>query len=102
MELYGQLVAVTGVLLLMAILLWLVKRGGIARIGRIGPFDRPDRGIPLHSVQRLALTPQHSLHLVRVADRAMLLGVSPSGCTCLQSFSWSDICPDQGQSGKLP
>ena len=38
----------------------------------------------LELVERLALSPQHSLHLVRMADRLLLLSVSPAGCSLLQ------------------
>ena len=37
----------------------------------------------LESLERLPLTPQHSLHLVRVEDRTVLVAVSPSGCSIL-------------------
>ena len=37
----------------------------------------------LESIERLPLTPQHSLHLVRVEDRTVLIAVSPSGCSIL-------------------
>ena len=38
----------------------------------------------LQSIERLPLTPQHSLHLVRVEDRTVLVAVSPSGCSLLE------------------
>ena len=37
-------------------------------------------------IERLPLTANHSLHLVRVHDRVILIGVSPSGCTQLDTF----------------
>ena len=37
-------------------------------------------------IERMVLTPQHSLHLVRVADRTMLIAASPSGCSILEGF----------------
>jgi flagellar biogenesis protein FliO len=37
----------------------------------------------LQSLERLPLTPQHSLHLVRVEDRTILVAVSPHGCSIL-------------------
>jgi flagellar biogenesis protein FliO len=37
----------------------------------------------LQSIERLPLTPQHSLHLVRVAGRTVLIAVSPGGCSLL-------------------
>jgi hypothetical protein len=33
----------------------------------------------------LPLTPHHSLHLVRLADRTLLIALSPSGCNLLES-----------------
>ena len=32
-------------------------------------------------IERLPLTPQHSLHLVSVGGRTLLVAVSPVGCT---------------------
>jgi len=40
----------------------------------------------LEALDRLALSPQHTLHLVRVGDRALLIGAHPSGCTVLESL----------------
>lgn len=46
------------------------------------------RGAPrrLEALDRLALTAQHTLHLVRVGDRALLIGVHPAGCSLLESL----------------
>jgi flagellar biogenesis protein FliO len=54
---------------------WL--RTNIVRIGwkRAGPGPR------LQSIERLSLTPHHSLHLVRVDDRTVMVAVSPTSCT---------------------
>lgn len=78
-----QLSAVIVVLGLLCGSLWLLKKKGWARTS----FRRPTRpGQPrLEVLDRLALTPQHSLHLVRVADRTLLVGLSPQGCNLLES-----------------
>jgi len=78
-----QLTAVIVVLGLLCGSLWLLKRKGWARTS----FRRPARaGQPrLEVLDRLSLTPQHSLHLVRVADRTLLVGLSPQGCNLLES-----------------
>ena len=83
MELAEQLLAVTAVLGLLCGSLWILKRKGWARAG----LRRPARsGQPrLEVVDRLALTPQHSLHLIRLADRTLLVGLSPQGCNLLES-----------------
>jgi hypothetical protein len=36
-------------------------------------------------IDRLPLTQNHSLHLVRLADRTLLIGLSPNGCNLLES-----------------
>lgn len=83
MEWTEQLLAVTVVLGLLCGALWLLKRKGLVRTS----FRRPSRpGQPrLEVIDRLALTPQHSLHLVRLADRTLLVGLSPQGCNLLES-----------------
>jgi flagellar biogenesis protein FliO len=40
-------------------------------------------------IERLALTPQHSLYLVRVEDRTMLIAASPGGCSILDGVAES-------------
>ena len=37
----------------------------------------------MQAIERLSLTPQHSLHLVSVGGRVLLIAVSPGGCTVL-------------------
>jgi flagellar biosynthetic protein FliO len=83
METTQQLLAVIVVLGLLCGSLWLLKRKGWVRTG----LRRPARpGQPrLEVLDRLALTPQHSLHLVRLADRTLLVGLSPQGCNLLES-----------------
>jgi len=83
MEMTEQLLAVFVVLGLLCGSLWILKRKGLVRTS----LRRPARpGQPrLEVIDRLALTPQHSLHLVRVADRTLLVGLSPQGCNLLES-----------------
>jgi flagellar biogenesis protein FliO len=86
MELIRQVLAVSAVLLLLAASLWWLRRKGIVRQGGGG-----SRKNALQAVERLMLGPQHSLHLVRLAGRGLLLGTSPSGCPVLESFEWSSL-----------
>jgi flagellar biosynthetic protein FliO len=83
MEMFQQFVIVLAVLGLLCTSLWILKRKGWARTGL---RRRHDDGQPrLEVIDRLPLTPQHSLHLVRLADRTLLIGLSPSGCNLLES-----------------
>jgi flagellar biosynthetic protein FliO len=82
MEMFQQLAVVVSVLGLLCAGLWLLRRKGWAHTAR-----RKDgvNGPRLEVIDRLALTPNHSLHLVRLADRTLLIGLSPSGCNLLEA-----------------
>ena len=66
-----------------------VRRALGAEAERLGPTGlrrKRDDGTPrLEVIDRLPLTPHHSLHLVRLADRTLLIGLSPNGCNLLES-----------------
>jgi flagellar biogenesis protein FliO len=86
MEWIRQALAVTAVLgLMLAGMAWL-RRRGLARPSATGSWSRRPRRLEL--VDRLSLTPQHSVHLVRMGGRAILVGRSPSGLSLLESVEW--------------
>lgn len=78
MDLARQSVAITFVFALLWAGLWLLKRRGLVRIRG----NSSNRGL-LESYGKLSLTSQHSLHLVRVGDRNLVLAVHPGGITFL-------------------
>ena len=73
MELLQQFAAVGLVLGLLAAAIWLLKRQSILLPRRNGPRQ-------LELVERVALSPQHSLALVRVNGNMMLVGTGPGVC----------------------
>jgi flagellar biogenesis protein FliO len=83
MEVMEQAAAVVTVLALLAAALWWLKGRGLAAV----PGRRRQRR--LLAVERLPLGPQHGLCLVRVGERGILLGLSPNGCSVLESGEWS-------------
>ncbi len=78
MDLVRQSLAITFVLALLWASLWLLKRRGVIR-GRGAP---PNRGV-FESCGKLSLSAQHSVHLVRIGDRSLVLAVHPAGITFL-------------------
>ena len=73
-----QLFAVLAVLGLLVLALLVLKTRGYAS------FRFPQRrraGASLEVVERVMLTPQHSLHLVRIGDRHIVIAASPQGCS---------------------
>ncbi len=48
---------------------------------RSGPFARRSAGSRMASEGRLALTPQHAVHLVRIDGREFVVATHPQGCS---------------------
>ena len=92
---WEQTLAIFLVLGLLAGSLWLLRRKGFAAVN-LG-FGGAASSRRMELVERLALTPQHSLHLVRVEGRFILIGVSPQSCTSLESLpAISSPAPSNG------
>jgi flagellar biogenesis protein FliO len=70
--------------LLLGALQWLRSRG-MAHFARGIRRHRTARRLEL--LEKLPLTAQHSLHVVRVDGRSLLISVSPSGCALLESWT---------------
>jgi flagellar biosynthetic protein FliO len=86
MEVMQQVAAVGAVLVLLGATLWWLRRRGyaVSTVGRRRDTRR------LQCVERVALGPQQTLHLVRLGDRALLVGFSPAGCTLLDNSAWRE------------
>lgn len=84
MEIVQQVFAVCAVLGLLLGFLWWMRRGATLRVNGWTRAKGAQRS--LESVERLALTPQHALHLVKVQGRHMLIGVHGSGMTLLAKY----------------
>jgi flagellar biogenesis protein FliO len=80
-----QIAAVATVLVLLAATLWWLRRRGFAGM----PLARRPVRRRLERLERLPLSPHHTLHLVRLGDAALLVASSPAGCSLIGSFSAS-------------
>lgn len=89
MELIPQFFAILFVLALLAAAIWLLRRRSLLQFNLPGRAGQSPRQI--NAVERLSLTPQHSVHLLRVGERAVLLSTHPSGCTLLESRPWQEF-----------
>jgi flagellar biogenesis protein FliO len=92
MQLTEQIGMVLLVFALLGGLLWFSKKRGLASFP-LGP-RRGGNTRRLEVLERVPLTPQHALHLVRVADRTVLIATAPSSCTLLDA----PISPDSSSS----
>jgi flagellar biogenesis protein FliO len=92
MEVLRELLAVALVFSLLGVSLWLLRGRGSLPWKRAGGARRQARR--LESLDRLALSAQHSLHLVRAADRVLLLVTHTCGCTLLAQMPPADARDD--------
>lgn len=97
-----QLLAVLGVFGLLGLtVIWLRRRGMARVVPRVQlPWASGRKQGPAKLLQRvdaLQLSPTHALSLVRMGDRAILIGTSPSGFHLVESSSWKTL---EGQSSE--
>jgi flagellar biogenesis protein FliO len=88
MQLTEQIGMVLLVFGLLGGLLWFAKRRGLASFPMASfpkGFGRGGNTRRLEILERVSLTPQHALHLVRVSDRTVLIATAPSSCTLLEA-----------------
>lgn len=79
MEIARQMASVVAVFALLGAMLWLLRGGGWLKLrGARGGCARQ-----LVSVERLALTATHSLHLVRIGGKEVVVATYPQGCALL-------------------
>jgi len=123
MDLARDVFSVLTVFGLLAAALWALRRGAVAGMPRALPgslkgwsaslpasFTLPvslkcwpgvrpasGKGRPIETIQRLALTPHHSLHLVRLDGRELVLATHPQGCVLLLETSQGN--PGGGNPG---
>ena len=88
MEFLQPMLAVLAVFGCLGGALWWLRKRGLARFAVSG--DRKNAGI-LAQAERLSLSTTHTLHLVRMADRAILMVTWPGGCQTVESTAWKQI-----------
>ena len=99
MDVLRQVFSVLLVFSLLGAVLWLLRserfRGFTLRRFTFGSFNlrsvarKRALGISrsMIAVERLALTPQHTLHLVRVHGREVLVATHPQGCAVISTVA---------------
>ena len=93
MDVIQQMAAAGAVIALLSAVLWWLKRRGVARI-LPGRRSAPKK---MECLERLPLAPQHTLHLVRLGDRALLVASTPGGCVLLESVPSGNLEPNSGE-----
>jgi hypothetical protein len=94
MEYLQQTLAVVAVFGLLGGSLWWLRRRGIANIAVVS--SKKNNRL-LSQIERHSISPTHSLHLVRMADRAILIASWPGGCQAIESSSWNELAKTRGE-----
>lgn len=83
MDVARQGLSVLLVFSLLGVLVWALGRSGRIQFSGAGlARKRVERATrTMIAVERLALTPQHTLHVVRVNGREVLVATHPQGCS---------------------
>jgi flagellar biogenesis protein FliO len=84
MDAARQAISVLFVLALLGAALWTLRRGTAPWRGMFAQRSR-EKTKSVQSLERVSLTPQHSLHLVRAGGRDWLLVTHPQGCTVVSN-----------------
>lgn len=84
MEIARQVLAVVFVLALLGAALWALRHG-TAPLQALRSGKTQERGFKV--VERIALTPQHSLHIIRRGSEEWILATHPQGCSVIQKDS---------------
>ena len=79
-DLIRQGLAVLLVFLLLGTAVWKLRGGGPLLRGNAN-------GARMASLGRLALTPQHAVHLLRIDGRDLILATHPQGCSVLSDLT---------------
>lgn len=84
-----QILSLLVVFSMLGLTVWkLGRRRGSLSLARWSKFLKPKGRSAermLETVERLVLTPQHALHVIRWRDRELLVATHPQGCTLLES-----------------
>jgi flagellar biogenesis protein FliO len=89
MEIFRQVLAMGLVFGLLGAAVWAMRRKGFAPRYALPAAKR--RAARVMVVDRVGLSPQHGLHLVRIGDRALLIAAHPAGCTVLEALPWETV-----------
>lgn len=90
MDVIRQFGAIALTLALLAAGLYWLRRNGAAQ-WRSARLRRAGGGRTLEVIESRALSPGHTLHLVRIADRALALATHSGGCTLLEARPWAEL-----------
>jgi flagellar biogenesis protein FliO len=87
MDVLRQVFSVLLVFSLLGAVLWVLRRGGKVSLKGLAWKRALGNSRTMVAVERLSLTPQHTLHIVLIDGRELLVVTHPQGCSVLTTAS---------------
>jgi hypothetical protein len=92
MDVLRQVFSVLLVFSLLGTVLWVLRRGGRISFQGFTVRSLANRRVQgntrsMVAVERLQLTPQHALHMVRINGREVLVATHPQGCSVVTTVA---------------
>jgi flagellar biogenesis protein FliO len=87
MDVLRQVFSVLLVFSLLGAVLWALRRGGRISFQGLARKRALGNTKAMVAVERLALTTQHTLHLVRINGREVLVATHPQGCSVVTTVA---------------
>jgi flagellar biogenesis protein FliO len=87
-DMYRQFLGVLLVLGILVTALYLLKQRGIVRFSGVRMPGGADRIVKV--VERIPLTAQHTMHVVQIGQRRVLISSSPGSCQLITEISERD------------
>jgi len=94
-DMYRQFWGVLAVLGILVAALYLLKQRGIVRFSGVRAFGGPDRIVKV--IERIPLTAQHTMHVVQIGHRRVLISSSPGSCQLITEISEQDASQEAGR-----
>jgi flagellar biogenesis protein FliO len=87
MDVLRQVFSVLLVFSLLGAVLWMLRRGGRISFQGLARTRAMGNTRSMVAVERLALTPQHTLHIVRIHGSEVLVATHPQGCSVVTTVA---------------
>jgi flagellar biogenesis protein FliO len=88
-DMYRQFLGVLVVLAILVTALYLLKQRGLVRFTGARVLGGADRVVKV--IERVPLTAQHTVHLVQIGQRRVLISSSPGSCQLITEISEREI-----------
>lgn len=87
MDVLRQVLSVLLVFSLLGVMLWVLRRSGRVSFQGLARKRALGNTRSMVAVERLALTPQHTLHIVRINGREVVVATHPQGCSVVTTVA---------------